>query len=95
MSFTDIDQLDGIDARQRTAVIEAIERAREIDRIVWKLAIAEAVQVANIGSQYDKQGQNARAYTKWQRDQVRAINRLQRVKTGTVWDKMSRKSRKI
>ncbi len=65
--------------------------------MVKQLDIAEAVYAAMIGSTYDKNRKNLKAYKRWTRSLIRRIKMLNGQDIETLWDRMSkrRKSNKL
>jgi hypothetical protein len=75
-----------------------LEREKELKRkkqIVQQLDIAEAINLAYIGSQAAEKGKtnvNAKTYAKWRRKKYRELN--PEIKENTIWGNM-KKSKKI
>jgi hypothetical protein len=70
-----------------------IQKQNEIDRMVRKMDMAEAVNAANVGSQPDRQHRNSKSFTRWLDSIVRKINKLQNRKVLTIWDNIKRSKR--
>jgi len=76
-------------------LIEEIERLQELKQISFKLDLAEALNVAFVGSTYSKSGENERQFRSWKQGYFSRINKLLKRATQTIWDRIGGKSRKM
>lgn len=66
------------------SVLEEVYKQEQINRLRFKLDVAEAVNVAFVGSQHGKQNQVS--YARWQRAVEREVAKLRDQQLTTVWD---------
>lgn len=68
----------------------------EVNKLSDKLTLSEIINHAYIGSKYDKQKRNAKAFANWQSRILARIKKLLGQKTFTVWDSLPKgKSKKF
>jgi hypothetical protein len=90
----DVERLyNDYDTRVFKIVLTEIHKQNELERLQRKLDMAEVINAAYIGSQYDKQGKNKKQFAIWQNKVIREINRLQNRKTLTIWDTFKKSKR--
>jgi hypothetical protein len=95
-SLEEIDKLNyKTDIRLMRAIFNEYSSYKEVERLIFKLDISEAVHSAIVGTKYDKGGRNFRRYKRWKRSIIYRINKLTKNKElDTVWNTVKR-SRKL
>jgi hypothetical protein len=76
-------------------VIKEVYRLNNIDLLRNKLDLAEAFNAAYVGSKPDKNKANARQYRNWRYGVMKNIGKLLKQTSKTLWDSMTRKSKRI
>ncbi len=82
------------DIRTFGSVLSEVRKWNAIRQLRTKLDIADALNYAFVGSQYDKRGANVREYRRWRRQLLNEIDKLEG-NLQTVWDNMKRRSRRL
>ena len=78
-------------------MVQEVRRLEHADGLLHKLDLAEAFNVAYIGSKPDKHRANVRQLTSWRRDTWRQIEKLLHPAGArqTIWDNLRKKSRRL
>lgn len=73
----------------RVTTLEAVDKTRR------QLDLAEAMNVALVGSQPDKQHRNLGVYRSWRGNKGRFIDKLLLRLTQTIWDRIGRRAKRL
>ena len=91
-SLNEIESFDDYDIREIRCLKEQMNRNRQINDLMNRLNICDAVLHA-VAAVQSKKGYSA--YKRWHNRIRGKINKLMGKKQATVWDKMKRRSSKI
>ena len=82
----DIEKLyNEYDARMIPVLINEVRKQNDIDRLLQQLDIAEAFNVAYVGSTGQRKGKE---YHNWRTKKMNAIYKILGMKQATIWDNL-------
>lgn len=80
--------------RQANYIYKREIKLREQKRVLWQLDLAEAINIAYIGSQPAQKGKtnkNSKNYSKWRRKKYNQI--FPEINKNTIWENLKRSKR--
>ena len=81
-----------MDIRQKISWIELYRERKKVEKVIFKLDLAEVINVSYIGSQGKQKGQSnpSNALNQWRRKLIRSITPESK-RLPTLWDKIAKK----